>query len=101
MNRFEVLTHVVDCAVAPDGGSIGIALADSAGATTWFSIDRSFGSRGTPDWNAVSSPQGLLESAARQELVHTLQALRDSMPADGPCRPVLLSFIEHLSESGD
>ena len=98
MNTFEELESVVDCAVAADGGSIGLAVADRRGDVTWFSVDRSIQDRGTASWNAVHASEEQLDRAERARLAAVLQRIAGSDKPQSPCHGLLLEFLSYVSE---
>ncbi|UWU29168.1 hypothetical protein N2600_04130 [Rhizobium sp. WSM1274] len=70
-----MFTLIVDYAVAPDGGSLALSVERLDGKTECFVINRSFASRGTPDYNVVKSTLRSLSQNECEEIANHLGGL--------------------------
>nr|WP_204330441.1 hypothetical protein [Rhizobium phaseoli] len=66
---------IVDYAVAPDGGSLALSVERLDGKTECFVINRSFASRGTPDYNVVRSNIRSLSAEECEEIATNMEGL--------------------------
>ena len=85
---------VTDSAAAADGGSLALFVERSDGQLERFVINRSINSRGTPDYNKVTSNLRLLSPEDCQKIAAALEPLLTKTP---PVHP-LLDFIKTLKE---
>jgi hypothetical protein len=91
---------VINAAIASDGGTILIALADKDGNGAAFKINRSLRDRGTPAYNRVSGEHGELTELEADRLLGQLQGV---LAATEPCSPyfkLLETFVSHLKAKG-
>jgi hypothetical protein len=70
-----MFTSIADSAVAPDGGSLALSVERLDGKTECFVINRSFASRGTPDYNVVRSSLRSLSQNECEEIANHLKGL--------------------------
>ncbi|NEJ74402.1 hypothetical protein GR197_28340 [Rhizobium phaseoli] len=70
-----MFTLIVDYAVAPDGGSLALSVERLDGKTECFVINRSFASRGTPDYNVVRSNIRSLSAEECEEIATNMEGL--------------------------
>lgn len=70
-----MFTLIVDYAVAPDGGSLAQSVERLDRKTECFVINRSFASRGTPEYNVVRSNLRSLSAKECEEIARRLEGL--------------------------
>ncbi|EJN04250.1 hypothetical protein [Phyllobacterium sp. YR531] len=87
---------VNDSAAAADGGSLALFVEREDGAAETFMILRSIASRGTPDFNKVTSS---LRSLLPDECLNVAEALDRLVPATDPIHS-LTEFVQALKEQG-
>ncbi|CUX21699.1 hypothetical protein [Agrobacterium genomosp. 13] len=85
---------VSDSAAAADGGSLALFVERIDGQTEVFVINRSLASRGTPDYNKVSSS---LRSLADQDCAMIAAALERLLTTTPSVHP-LADFIDTLKK---
>ncbi len=92
---------IVNCAFASDGGSIWLALNDN-GQGAAFKLNRSIGSRGTSNFEAITDDSGAaVEGAGLVALLATLTRQRVAMSDDDRCRRAVDEFISVLRQKSD
>lgn len=77
-----VLLTIRDCAAAADGGALAFQGEDADGATSWYVVNRSIASRGTPDFNAISKNGVRLSDDERAELFRMLTVIEQDADND-------------------
>jgi hypothetical protein len=87
-----VFTLIVDYAVAPDGGSLALSVERLDGKTQCFVINRSFASRGTPDYNVVRSTLRSLSQNECEEIANHL----DRLAVEATSIDLVADFIKTL-----
>ncbi|MFF2320118.1 hypothetical protein ACFVTJ_03585 [Agrobacterium sp. NPDC058088] len=85
---------VSDSAAAADGGSLALFLERQDGQTEVFVIHRSLASRGTPDYNRVTSSLRPLSAEDCREVAAALEPLLTTTPSVHP----LADFIDTLKQ---
>ena len=85
---------VSESAAAADGGSLALFVERMDGQTELFVINRSLASRGTPDYNKVSSN---LRSLAEEDCVMIAMALEPLLTTTPSIHP-LADFIDALKQ---
>ena len=86
---------MIDCAVAMDGGSLGIVMFQPQGEEH-YTLIRSIESHGTQNFERIKGENGLLSDSQEKELVVRLVELAAAIPADSPCVDILADFISVL-----
>ncbi|MBY5363664.1 hypothetical protein HFO97_27725 [Rhizobium leguminosarum] len=87
-----MFTLIVDYAVAPDGGSLALSVERLDGKTECFVINRSFASRGTPDYNVVRSTLRSLSQNECEEIANDL----DRLAVEATSIDLVADFIKTL-----
>ena len=86
---------IIDCAVAMDGGSLGLVLKGAAGEEN-YALIRSILAIGTDRFNRVEGADGLLSESQELVLYSKLIEAQASLPPDVPCVEILTEFINVL-----
>lgn len=89
-----MFVSVTDSAAAADGGSLALFVERADGQLERFVINRSINSRGTPDYNTITSNLRSLSPDDCREIAAALEPLSTKTP---PVHP-LLDFIKTLKE---
>ncbi|WP_395774507.1 hypothetical protein [Agrobacterium pusense] len=85
---------VSDSAAAADGGSLALFVEREDGQTEVFVIHRSLASRGTPDYNRITSSLRPLSAEDCREVAAALEPLLTTTPSVHP----LADFIEAFKQ---
>lgn len=85
---------VSDSAAAADGGSLALFVERQDGQTEVFVIHRSLASRGTPDYNRITSSLRPLSAEDRREIAAALEPLLMTTLSIHP----LADFIEAFKQ---
>ncbi len=85
---------VSDSAAAADGGSLALFVERQDGQTEVFVIHRSLASRGTPDYNRITSSLRQLTAEDCREVAAALEPLLMTTPSIHP----LADFIEAFKQ---
>ncbi len=85
---------VSDSAAAADGGSLALFVERQDGQTEVFVIHRSLTSRGTPDYNRITSSLRPLSAEDCREVAAALEPLLTTTPSVHP----LADFIDTLKQ---
>jgi hypothetical protein len=99
MNTFAGLSRIDDCSVAMDGGSLGVVLSDEMGAISYFMLNRSFATVGTPAFNQVSDDNGPLDKVAHVSLLAALEKILAKTDPSSPCFDLLSEFTKNLGDA--
>lgn len=91
---------MIDCAVAMDGGSLGIVLLGPQGEEH-YTLIRSIASHGTQNFERIKGENGMLSDIQERELVVRLIEEASVIPADSPCVDILGDFINVLRARHD